>query len=411
MSLRVIVVAEHASRRFGGEAILPYHYFRVLRARGVDTYLVVHERTRAELEELFPQDLSRLRFVEDMSLQKLFFHAGKLLPRRIAEATFGLANQLLTQFAQRSIVRRLAVPGTVVHQPIPVSPRFPSLLAIGGIPLVVGPMNGGMDYPPAFQKSESAVSRAAIAFGRSLSNLGNALLPGKRRAAAVLVANARTRAALPSGLRGRVLEIVENGVDLEQWCAAPQTSAPGNTFLFMGRLVDWKALDIVLEALRTVPDARLEVIGDGVMFEPWRRLAGALGVAERVDFLGWQPQQECAARLAQSCALVLPSVYECGGAVVLEAMAMGKPVIATAWGGPADYLDPTCGILIEPIDRATMVEAFAAAMAKLLASPEACKHMGEAGRARLLTHFDWEKKVDQVMQIYESILPAETVTG
>ena len=55
--------------------------------------------------------------------------------------------------------------------------------------------------------------------------------------------------------------------------------------------------------------------------------------------------------LAGFDALVLPSLYECGGAVVLEAMAMGLPVIATKWGGPTDYLDEKTGILIEPTGR------------------------------------------------------------
>ncbi|NEQ17735.1 MAG: group 1 glycosyl transferase, partial [Moorea sp. SIO3E2] len=56
MNLRVLIAAEHASAKFGGEAALPLHYYRILRQRGIPTWLVVHERTRAELEALFPQD-------------------------------------------------------------------------------------------------------------------------------------------------------------------------------------------------------------------------------------------------------------------------------------------------------------------------------------------------------------------
>lgn len=397
--LRILIVAEHASIQFGGEAALPYHYFRVLRARGEDAWLIVHERTRHELAETFPGELDRIRFVPDMALQKLFHRASKLLPRRIAEATFGLANQMLTQHAQRGMVRALLTPHTVVHQPIPVSPRFPSLLYGLGAPVVIGPMNGGMVYPPAFRGSEGWLVRATIALGRMLSGVVNTMLPGKRDAQMLLVANERTRHALPVQPVTRVVQMVENGVDLCVWRGAAGLVVPGR-FVFLGRLVDWKALDVVLSALVLVPEATLQVIGDGPMMQPWQRLAVRLGVADRVDFVGWRTQAESAVHLACCIALLLPSVYECGGAVVLEAMAAGRPVIATAWGGPQDYLDAECGILIEPISALQMTADFASAMRRLMESPEECVAMGRAGRERIEREFDWEKKVDAILLVY-----------
>ena len=401
--LRVLVVAENASVRFGGEAILPYHYFRLLRALEVDTHLVVHARVRDELLLLFPDDHDRLHFVQDQTLQKLFFHIGKLLPHRINESTFGLLNQMLTQRAQRGLFRGLATPGTVVHQPIPVSPRFPSLLNVAGVPLVIGPLNGGMDYPPAFRSAESLPSRLAIAFGRSFADLTNALFPGKRNAAVVLVANSRTRAVLPGGLRGRILELPENGVDLAQWTAPPSTQPDPARFLFIGRLVDWKALDLVLEALVHVPEATLEVVGDGDMRAMWQSQAQQLGLGTRVTFAGWQSQAACAERLAASCALVLPSLYECGGAVVLEAMAMARPVIATAWGGPTDYLDATCGFLIPPTSRAALIAGFAQSMKILIANPTLRESMGRSGQTRLHEHFTWQSKIETILCLYKEI--------
>ena len=400
---RVLLVAENASAKLGGEAILPYHYFRLLLAREVDTHLLVHARMRDELLALFPAHRDRLHFVEDRWLQKLFYHCGKRLPRRLDEATLGLANQMLTQLAQRKLVRALRVPGTVVHQPIPVSPKFPSFLAVDSVPLVVGPLNGGMQYPRAFRRAESALSRAAIALGRSFSNAANTLVPGKRKAAVVLVANARTRAALPRGLRGEIIELPENGVDLDLW-RGESSGEPSSRFVFIGRLVNWKALDLALEALASVPGATLEVIGDGAMRASWESLAASLGLLDRVSFLGWRTQAECADHLRGCCALLLPSLYECGGAVVLEAMALARPVIATAWGGPADYLDTTCGILVEPTSRQTLIAGFADAMRTLIASPQLSRRMGEAGRNRLLREFAWSKKINAILEIYELAL-------
>jgi glycosyltransferase involved in cell wall biosynthesis len=404
--MRICIVSEHASVRFGGEAILPVHYFRLLRSRGIESWLVVHARTRSELEELFPRDLDRIRFIPDLWIHKWIFALSCGLPRRVSVATLGLLNQLITQFLQRRIVRQLIREHDVdvIHQPIPVAPRFPSAMFGLGVPVIIGPMNGGMEYPPAFRRSESRLTRAFVASAKLFADLGNALLPGKTRASVLLVANARTRCALPSGIRGQVLELVENGIDLDVWGGgASSDENESRRFVFVGRLVDWKAVDIAIRALARVRDAELEIIGDGPMMNTWRSLVCELGLERRVYFTGWLSQQECASHLRDSIALVLPSLYECGGAVVLEAMATGKPVIATRWGGPADYLDSSCGILVEPESYEGLVSGFAGGMQKLLDSPELAKSMGVAGRERATRNFNWQGKIDQVIRIYRAL--------
>jgi glycosyltransferase involved in cell wall biosynthesis len=408
MNMRICIVAEHASARYGGEAILPLHYFRFLRSRGIETWLVVHARTQSELTELFPRELNRIHFVKDLWLHKLIFRASKFLPRRLSETTFGLMNQLLTQMIQRKIARRLIRQEKidVIHQPIPVAPRFPSLLSDLGVPVIIGPLNGGMDYPPAFRGNEPWIGRTGIAIGRLFSDFINLLLPGKKQADVVLVANQRTRQALPAGIRGQVIEMVENGVDIDLWKSLAKSSDHSAVprFVFVGRLVDWKAVDVVIHALQQVPTAELEIIGDGPMLPAWKSLAKELGIENRVHFRGWLSQKDCALRLQSSTALVLPSLYECGGAVVLEAMAMGKPVIATKWGGPADYLDASCGILIEPESRDSLVHGFAAAMQRLATSPEIAQSMGAAGYALSTRNFDWQRKIDHMTSIYQTLL-------
>ena len=405
--MRICIVAEHASTRFGGEAFLPVHYFSLLQARGIETWLIVHSRTRNELTELFPQDKSRILFVPDLWIHRLFFRLSLRLPRRLSEATFGLLNQLITQFCQRSMLRQLIRKQdiNVIHQPVPISPRFPSALFGLGVPVVIGPLNGGMEYPPAFRSSESWISRAAIAFLKLFADAGNSLLPGKKRAAVVLVANERTRNALPKGICGRVIEMNENGVDIGTWHSEsgdPVSTTP--LFVFVGRLVDWKALDIVIRALAQVPTAELDVVGDGPMLETWRSLARKLRVSERVHFVGRETQSQYAARLRQSVGLVLPSLYESGGAVVLEAMAAAKPVIATRWGGPLDYLDRSCGILVDPESYRALVTGFADAIQNLIDHPELAKAMGDAGRKRAVRDFDWQRRIDRIVEIYDVLV-------
>jgi glycosyltransferase involved in cell wall biosynthesis len=259
-------------------------------------------------------------------------------------------------------------------------------------------MNGGMEYPPGFRKMESPISRVSVRMGRAVSNFANRLLPGKKLASVLMVANERTRLSLPHGCRGEIVELPENGVDLTTWAAPRQHAASARArFVFIGRLVDFKRLDIAIEALRQVPDADLEVIGDGPMRTAWEQFAHTCGVAPRVKFLGWRTQPECALHLQAATALVMPSVWDCGGAVVLEAMAAAVPVIAARWGGPADYLDKTSGILVEPDSAAALVTGFTSAMQQLSAAPEVARNMGLNGQQRVRVHFDWDRKIDAVL--------------
>ncbi|MBT9330248.1 glycosyltransferase family 4 protein [Paracidobacterium acidisoli] len=408
--MRICIVAEHASFRFGGEASIPLHYFLGLRAAGQEAWLVIHSRTRDEMEAAFPSELSHMRFVSDTWLHKALLQISRPLPRRIAAASFGLLSHMLTQFLERRVVRRLIAEMSidVVHQPTPVSPRFPSLMTDLGAPVVIGPMNGGMDYPRAFRHAESRLSQISVRYGRRLTNLINACFPGKRHAAVLLVANERTRLSLPAPIDGRVIELPENGVDFATWSSPASASAsplPAR-FVFIGRLVDWKGVDMAIEALARVPGATLDIIGDGPMRPAWQALAEKLGIAGRVSFCGWLSQKDCSAHLQSATALVLPSIYECGGAVVLEAMAVGIPAIATRWGGPADYLREDCGILVEPSSREALIDGFAAGMQRLISTPDLPAQMGAAGRRRVEEHFNWKRKIEQILEIYNEALPA-----
>jgi hypothetical protein len=91
--VRILIVADNASSRFGGEAFIPLNYFRLLLARKMDVRLVVHARNRPELTAQFPNDLDRLFFVDDTLLHKVLFHFSRFLPRCRADATTGLIIQ------------------------------------------------------------------------------------------------------------------------------------------------------------------------------------------------------------------------------------------------------------------------------------------------------------------------------
>jgi glycosyltransferase involved in cell wall biosynthesis len=288
------------------------------------------------------------------------------------------------------------------------------------VPVIMGPMNGGMHYPPGFLHLQSGFERFAVSAGRRLSEFMNRLMPGKRRAALLLVANERTRSALPRGVCANVKVLVENGVDLTLWRGPEKAKEVSETtrFVFMGRLIELKAVDLLLLAFHRASrqtSIRLSIIGDGAERTKLEGIARTLEIFDdlgeqpgKVRFLGWMSQIECAGRLANSDALVLPSMAECGGAVVLEAMAMEVPVIATAWGGPLDYLDASCGILINPSSKESFVDDLTQALIRLATHPQDRRDMGRAGRVKVIKEFDWDTKVDQMLHHYRTCIGTES---
>ena len=428
----VLIIAEHASLNFGGEAALPLHYFRVLRKRGIEAWLIVHARTKEELQSRFPEDIDRIYFIPDTLWHRLLFKIARLLPHRISFFTFGFLLRLLTQILQCDLAKKIIKEKKIdiIHQPIPVSPKDPSMLFDLGVPIVIGPMNGGMNYPPAFQKMEGRFVRVGISFGRALSSFMNVVIPGKLKATTLLVANERTKEALPSSVREvPTIELVENGVDLSLWKKdlsqknelkeenfQKKNQQNLTRFVFIGRLVDWKAVDLLLMAFKQVLEkipARLDIIGEGDQKANLEEIARNLELISpsnelnsdhsqaKLRFLGWLSQADCAKQLQESDVLVLPSLYECGGAVVLEAMALSLPVIATNWGGPADYVDDSCGILVNPDSREGLIDGLATAMFDLANSPELRQSMGKAGVEKVVNFFDWDKKGEKILEIYQ----------
>ena len=223
------------------------------------------------------------------------------------------------------------------------------------------------------------------------------------------------------GSAARITVLPENGVDLSVWRPAsrPAVFAGGKApvrLLFAGRLVDWKGLDLLLQAFaraihHSAMPLTLSVAGDGPMRRRWQALADRLGILGAFDaepgkvfFLGWLPTEACADQMRQADVLVLPSLLECGGAVVLEAMATGLPVIACDWGGPGDYLDATCGMLLPVGSEPELIEALAQAIVKLARDPDLRRTMGQAGHRKAHTQYRWGMKSRQAICIYREIL-------
>jgi glycosyltransferase involved in cell wall biosynthesis len=375
----------------------------------VEAWLVTHSRTEEEILDVCKDDLDRIIFVNDTAINRVLWRLENVVPSMASHFSLGFVSRFATQRnarrLARTVVRQHGV--TVVHQPIPVSPREPSFIYGMGCPVIIGPMNGNMAYPDAFRpKNMRARAKTGLSLvAKSLSELAHVFVPGKLRSAVLIYANDRTLAALPKLYRGETEHMCENAVDLSIWHDGLEPKqGSGVKFVCMARLVDWKAIDIAISALakmRGDGQDTLEIIGAGPEETALRELVKTLGLERQVTFSGWLPQPLCADRLRRADVFLLPSLRECGGAVVLEAMACGIPVIATDWGGPSDYIDDTCGILVQPTSRAQMIDDFGRAMSRLSCDADLRHQLARTARQRVVNHFDWERRIETMLSIYE----------
>jgi rhamnosyl/mannosyltransferase len=172
------------------------------------------------------------------------------------------------------------------------------------------------------------------------------------------------------------------------------------SLLFVGHLRYYKGLDYLIQALRELPRAHLIVVGAGPMEREWRALTQQLGVEARVAFVGEVSDAELPAYYAAADIFILPASErsEAFGAVQLEAMAAGKPVVCTELGTGTSFVnvDGETGFVVPARDS----HALAAALARLMDDATLRARMGAAGRARVRREFTLEKMVDRVMAVY-----------
>ena len=212
--------------------------------------------------------------------------------------------------------------------------------------------------------------------------------------------------------------VVPPGVDLSMFQPIDRGEArrkigygPGRLLLFVGRLERLKGVEIAIQALALIrdrqhDDVRLLILGedsrDGDESEKDRLKAAAtaLGVRDRVDFLGSVAHHELPFFYSAADVCVMPSYSESFGLVGLEAQACGRPVVASDVSGLRSVIrDEVSGYLIDGHDPA----AYAERIGRLLNDPEVAQQMGRRGRL-LAQRFSWTRTTDRLQELFEELV-------
>lgn len=218
----------------------------------------------------------------------------------------------------------------------------------------------------------------------------------------VAISKAVQRELVAVGVPHDRIRVIYNGVDTEEFRPGPANPAEmglppqSPRALFVGDIrSNRKNLDTVLQAMQSVPNMRLVVVGR-LQGSPYPAMARQLGVADRVTFLGYRSD---VANIMRACDfLVFPTRYEPFGLVVLEALSSGLPVIVTRVAGAAEVTSPQCGFVLDDPDDAS---SLARAMSGLV-DAQAGRQMANAARAAAC-EYGWQRMANEYLTLFHSL--------
>ncbi len=420
---RVLILAEQCNPLWPSLPIVGYKYALAL-ARHCDVRIATQVRNKRAITE-DGRAIDRFDFIDTEYVAAPMERLSRILRGgdQVAWST-GMIMAYLPYLAfERDVWKRYR--GSLqhgefdlIHRITPMSPTLPSYIAgRGGVPFVIGPLNGNLDWPRAFS-SEQKREKERL---RKLRDLYKYLPYAKRtyvRSSAVLAAFRHTIEDISWTPPERVVSFPEIGFDPEVF-PATRTRAPfaGNderVFLYAGRLVPYKVPEVVVRAFigdERLRLHRLRIIGDGPERPRIEAMVQDAGAGDRVSFEGSKQQAEVASAMRNCDAFVFPSIRELGAGVVIEAMASGALCIVTDYGAPGDLVAAGRGVAIplRPLDE--LVVSCRDAMLACLDRPEAHAALAKAGQDHALEHYTWDAKARRTVEVYEAVMAGKSLAG
>jgi glycosyltransferase involved in cell wall biosynthesis len=298
----------------------------------------------------------------------------------------------------------------VVLRVMPMSPVLPSPFASflhnGPIPFVIGPLNGGLPWPPGFSQLENQKEWVS-----NLRNLYRYLPFARstyRHAAAIIAASSQTYSEFAS-YRDKLFFVPEPGI-ASSLCFGDSRSLDPHAkleLIFVGGLFPRKACDLALRAaaplLRT-DLARFTVVGDGPERNRLEELVISLGIEGAVHFCGWLSHAEVLARLRSADVFVFPSLRDNGAGVVFEALATGAVPVVADFGGPGDIVHPEVGYKVSLTNESDIVAQMEKVLADLVHDRSLLGRLRQQGMSYARERLTWDAKAQDTTQVLQWVL-------
>jgi len=422
--LKVLLIVEQCNPEWASVPLVGYNFFQKINNL-VDATLVTHIRNKPALEK-YPE-YENIYYLEEGNFNKQYY---KIVAKITANGrvNWPLYNALIypiyaefnQQVYQKFQAQILKGDYDIVHAITPMIPRYPFKVVsvCQQTPFILGPVNGGLPFPPGFQET----AKQEFAQLNFLRAVGRALIPGYvetyKKADKILAGSTYTLNMLKDLFAipdQRIDLFYENGIAEEFFNPThiQNKDVSHINLLFGGRLVPYKCADIVIESMGKLDAAiqskiRLTIVGDGSERNKLENLVKELNLGEIVRFAGWVNQQETMDYYRKADIFCFPSIREFGGAVVMEAMACGLPCIVANNGGIGEYVNEETGFKIEPISREYLTQQLTSKI-KMLVEDDKLRQTMSAKAIERAREFEWENKARKIVEIYEKMLDEKGV--
>jgi glycosyltransferase involved in cell wall biosynthesis len=313
--------------------------------------------------------------------------------------------------AWRQLRRRIfAGEFDVVLRLLPMSPVLPSPFAFflrkGPIPFVIGPLNGGLPWPPGFRQLEN--QKEWVANLRDLYQYMPFARSTYRHAAAIIAASSQTCAEF-AAYRDKLFFVPEPGIARSLCFGGPGGREPGARLelIFVGGLVPRKACDLALRAAAPVlrnDSARFTVVGDGPERSRLEQLVKSLGIEKAVDFFGWLSHADVLKRMRSADVFVFPTLRDNGAGVVFEALACGAVPVVADFGGPGDIVHPEVGYKVPLTNEDDVVAQMEEILTELARNRGHLERLRRQGMSYARERLTWDAKAQDTTRVLDWVL-------
>lgn len=283
---------------------------------------------------------------------------------------------------------------------------FPFFLRNCSIPFVIGPINGGLPWPPGFSQANN--QKGWIDRLRSLYRLMPFARSTYRRAAAIIAGSSQTYSEFAT-YREKLFFIPENGVSgslCSNSLVRPKRDGKLE-LIFIGGLIPLKACDLALRAAAPMllsGMAHFTVVGDGPERNRLEQLTRSLGIKDAVSFCGMLAHTEAMQALQSADVMVFPSVRDFGGGVVFEALAVGAVPIVADFGGPGDIVHPEVGYKVSLTTESDVVAQMEKILTELVHDRDRLEGLRRHGMSYARERLTWDAKAQLVTEIMHWVL-------
>jgi glycosyltransferase involved in cell wall biosynthesis len=281
------------------------------------------------------------------------------------------------------------------------------------VPFIWGPVGGGQRTPKPLKK-EYTLEGKLSEFGREAAQwLGRHLWTRRRcvkRARAILVCNRETREKIPEKFRSKVTYFPVNGMSEEDVGPVPRKRGMTRPFKVMtaGRLHRLKGFALAVSAFHIFSQknqrAEFEIVGEGNEHSALEKMIKEYGISGKVKISPWMKRDDLLKKMRRCDVFLFPSFRDGGGAVIIEAMAQGRPVVGLDVAGTGFHIDRKWGIKVKAGTPEQTAESLSQALDLLYRNEERRLKMGKAARKRVLDYYVWDRLGERMEKIYQEAL-------